>query len=184
MRDAALLGLRMTVGGYVAVHGAQKLFGAFDGPGLAKAGRAFERLGLRPGKAFAALGAGAETVGGILMAAGAADPVGPVMVSGAMAVASLTLADRGPMLEKGGFELPATYLAVAAALAGTGPGRYSVDGLIGLRLPKALVGATVVGTVALSTYSALRVVRAKQVVRADKERQAARAAETTPTPPA
>jgi putative oxidoreductase len=34
MRDTALLGLRLTVGGYLAAHGAQKLFGAFGGRGL------------------------------------------------------------------------------------------------------------------------------------------------------
>ena len=33
LADTALLGLRGVVGGYVAAHGAQKLFGSFDGPG-------------------------------------------------------------------------------------------------------------------------------------------------------
>ena len=60
MRDATLLGLRLTLGGYLAVHGAQKLFGSFDGPGLEKTGAGFERLGLKPGKAFAGLAGGAE----------------------------------------------------------------------------------------------------------------------------
>ena len=56
MRDSRLLGLRLTLGGYLATHGAQKLFGSFDGPGLDKTGAGFEQLGLKPGKAFAALG--------------------------------------------------------------------------------------------------------------------------------
>ena len=38
MRNVALLGTRLVVGSYLAVHGAQKLFGAFGGPGLEKAG--------------------------------------------------------------------------------------------------------------------------------------------------
>ena len=33
MRNAALLGLRLTLGSYLAAHGAQKLFGAFGGHG-------------------------------------------------------------------------------------------------------------------------------------------------------
>jgi putative oxidoreductase len=50
MRDVALLGTRLVVGSYLAVHGAQKLFGAFGAPGLDKAGSGFHRIGLRPGK--------------------------------------------------------------------------------------------------------------------------------------
>ena len=34
MRDVILLGSRLVLGAYLAVHGAQKLFGAFGGPGL------------------------------------------------------------------------------------------------------------------------------------------------------
>jgi hypothetical protein len=34
MRDAALLGARLLLGGYMGIHAAQKLFGAFHGPGL------------------------------------------------------------------------------------------------------------------------------------------------------
>lgn len=34
MRNVALLGTRLVLGGYLAVHGAQKLFGAFGGHGL------------------------------------------------------------------------------------------------------------------------------------------------------
>ena len=148
MSDSALLGLRLSLGSYLAVHGAQKLFGHFDGPGLDQAGAGFEHLGLKPGKAFAALAGGSELVGGLLTAAGAADPVGPLAVAGAMTVASLTHADKGPLMQKGGFELPASYLAAAVALAGTGPGRYSLDRLVRFRLPKSLIRLTFLGAAA------------------------------------
>src|SRR6202171_5731120 len=138
MNDSALLGLRLTLGGYLAAHGAQKLFGSLDGPGLDKAGAGFEHLGLKPGKAFAALAGGSELAGGILTALGAAHPVGPLAVAGAMSVASPGHVDKAPMLSKGGFELPAGYLAAALALTSSGPGRYSVDRLTGFRLPKGL----------------------------------------------
>ena len=49
--DRGLLGLRLVLGSYLAAHGAQKLFGAFDGPGLDKATASFERIGLRPPRA-------------------------------------------------------------------------------------------------------------------------------------
>jgi putative oxidoreductase len=167
MRDAALLGLRLTLGGYLAAHGAQKLFGTFDGPGLEKAAVGFEHMGLKPGKAFATLAAGSEFAGGILTAVGAAHPVGPVAVAGAMTVASVTHADKGPLLQKGGFELPASYLAAALALAAHDPDHYSFDRLTGLRLPKGLVRATVAGAAALTIYSTARVVQTKRAARAE-----------------
>src|SRR5579885_2281061 len=104
MRSVGLLGLRAVVGGYLAAHGAQKLFGALDGPGLAKAGAGFERMGLRPGKQFAT------------PAAGLAHPLGPIMIAGSMAVASTAHAGNGPMSASGGYELPLTNLAAALTL--------------------------------------------------------------------
>jgi putative oxidoreductase len=178
MRDAALLGLRLTVGGYLAAHGAQKLFGSLDGPGLDKAGAGFERIGLQPGKAFATLAGAAEFAGGLLTAAGVAEPVGPVAIAGAMAVASLTHADKGPMMQKGGFELPAAYLASALALAAHGPGRYSLEHVTGIRLPRSLAKLTIAGAAALTAYSAAQVVRSKRAARA------AVAAPATPAPAA
>jgi hypothetical protein len=59
---------------HVAVHGAQKLFGAFGGPGLEKTAAGFERIGLAPGRQMAALAGAAELAGGLLTVAGAADP--------------------------------------------------------------------------------------------------------------
>jgi putative oxidoreductase len=182
MRDSALLGLRLTLGGYLAVHGAQKLFGSFDGPGLDKTGVGFARLGLKPGKAFAALAGGSEFAGGVLTATGAAYPVGTLIVAGTMAVASLTHADKGPMLQKGGFELPASNLAAAIVLIGTGPGRYSLDRLIGLRLPKGLTRLTVLGGAALTAYSAVQVVKTKRT--AARAQSAPAATATTEAVPA
>lgn len=161
MRNAALLGIRLTLGGYLAAHGAQKLFGSLEGPGLDKAGAGFEHLGLRPGKAFAALAGGAELTGGVLTAAGAGSPIGPLALAGAMSVAALTHADKGPLMQKGGFELPATNLAAALVLLATGPGRYSVDELTGRRLPRSFVRLATVGAVALTGYSAVQVARTK-----------------------
>jgi putative oxidoreductase len=126
MRSVLLLGARAVVGGYLAVHGAQKLFGAFGGPGLDKAAAGFERIGLAPGRQMAALAGATELGGGLLTAAGIADPAGPLAIIGAMTVASATHRANGPLAAKGGFELPLTNLAAAAALAATGPGRFRI----------------------------------------------------------
>ena len=45
--------LRSFVGVIFMAHGAQKLFGAFGGPGLEGAARFFEQLGFVPGEAWA-----------------------------------------------------------------------------------------------------------------------------------
>ena len=82
MRNAALLSTRLVLGSYLAVHGAQKLFGTFGGPGLEKAGAGFDRIGLRPGRQMAAAAGITELGGGLLTAAGIADPAGPLAIMG------------------------------------------------------------------------------------------------------
>ena len=126
MRDITLLGTRLVVGSYLAVHGAQKLFGAFGGPGLEKAGAGFHRIGLRPGKHMAAAAGITELGGGVLTAAGIADPAGPLAIMGAMTVAATTHRAKGPLAARGGFELPLTNLAAAATLAAVGPGKFRI----------------------------------------------------------
>jgi putative oxidoreductase len=157
MHDSGILALRLTVGGYLAVHGAQKLFGHFNGPGLDNAAIGFEAMGLKPGKPFAALAATSELTGGVLTAVGLGSPVGPVMIAGAMAVAIVVHMENGAMGQKGGYELPLTDMMAAFALAITGPGRYSLDRILPGRLPRGLVRLTVVGAAALSGYSASKV---------------------------
>ena len=68
MRNVTLLGTRLVVGSYMAVHGAQKLFGAFGGPGLEKAGVGPGKF--RIGPSLPRPLAVAATVGGGLLAAG------------------------------------------------------------------------------------------------------------------
>jgi putative oxidoreductase len=151
MRNTLLLGARVIVGGYLAVHGAQKLFGAFGGPGLDRAAAGFERIGLSPGRQMAALAGVAELGGGLLTAAGAADPAGPLAIIGTMAVASATHRANGPLARNGGFELPLTNLAAASALAAAGPGRFRV----GPALPRPLTaaGAAIGGLLAIGSLA-------------------------------
>jgi putative oxidoreductase len=134
MRDVMLLGTRVVLGAYLAVHGAQKLFGGFGGPGLERAGAGFEQIGLTPGKPMAALAGATELGGGLLTAAGVADPAGPLAIIGAMTVASVTHRASGPLAANRGFELPLTNLATAAALAAAGPGRFRLSPPLGRRL--------------------------------------------------
>jgi len=162
MRSTLLFGARVVVGGYLAVHGAQKLFGAFGGPGLEKAAAGFERIGLAPGRQMAALAGAAELGGGLLTVAGAADPAGPLAIIGTMAVASATHRANGPLARDGGFELPLTNLAAASALAAAGPGRFR----LGPALPRPLTAAAAAigGLLAIGTL--VKMVKAAGAARA------------------
>jgi putative oxidoreductase len=162
MRDAGLLGLRLTLGGYLATHGAQKLFGAFGGSGLEPVGAHFEKTGIRPGQPMALLAGVSEFAGGLLTATGLASPVGPIAIAGAMTVATTLHGDKGPMGLKGGYELTLTNVAAALALAAGGPGRYSLDSLFRLRLPTWFIRLTFLGAAGLTGYNVMGVVRTRR----------------------
>ncbi len=136
MRDLSALLLRLVTGSLLAGHGAQKLFGWFGGPGMEGTTGFMEALGLRPGKPWAVLAGLSEFGGGTLTALGLLNPLGPLGIIGAMSMASVT-AHRGKPIwvTEGGAELPVTNIAVAAALMLNGPGRYSLDRALGIRLP-------------------------------------------------
>jgi putative oxidoreductase len=170
MRHVTLLVTRLVLGAYMIVHGAQKLFGAFGGPGLDTAGKGFAAMGLTPGKPNAALAGVSELGGGVLMATGALDPLGPMAIAGAMTVASAVHRKGGPLSAKGGFELPLTNLALAGLIAATGPGRLAV----GRRLPGKHTLIAALGAGALTGYLLTKLVRAQ-------ERQAAAAKEIVAT---
>jgi len=176
MRNAALLGTRLVVGSYLAVHGAQKLFGAFGGSGLHKAAVGFERIGLRPGRHMAAAAGITELGGGVLTATGIADPAGPLAIMGAMSVAATTHRAKGPLNSRGGFELPLTNLAAAAALAAAGPGKFR----IGPSLPRPLAAAGAVGGGLLAAGLVAKMLTAKPAAPANPGGQAEDAGQPFP----
>lgn len=158
MRDLALLGLRATVGGYLAIHGAQKLFGSFGGYGLDGTGGFFESIGLVPGRELAAIAGGAELGGGALTALGLASPLGPVAIASTMATAVATHLPKGPLSANGGYELPLTNLAAALVLATVGPGRIRLGG----RLSTPVSILVTLGAAGASAYTISKVLAAQQ----------------------
>jgi putative oxidoreductase len=133
--------LRVVVGVLLMGHGLQKLVGWFGGSGLDGTARFFEKVGLRPGRAQAALAGGAEAGGGALLALGLLTPVGAAMVTGSMAGAIAKVhAPNGPWVSDGGYEYNLVLMAAVFAIAAAGPGRWSLDERLGIARSGAGVG--------------------------------------------
>ena len=146
--NLAALVLRVVVGGLMTGHGAQKLFGWWGGYGLDGTSGWLESMGLRPGRPWAILAGGSEFGGGVLSLLGFLNPLGPLGVIGSMAMAARKAHWGKPIwVTEGGPELPATNIAIATALMLAGPGKYSLDRALGLRLPRwiAFFGLVVIG---------------------------------------
>ncbi|HEY3833784.1 MAG TPA: DoxX family protein [Acidimicrobiia bacterium] len=140
LRDHALLGLRAVIGGSMAAHGAQKLFGAFGGDGPQDTGKAFEEhMHLEPGEAMARLAGGTELGAGVATALGIGGPLAPTAMAATMTVAALTAHRGKPYFgQKGGPEMPLLYVANGAFFALAGFGRDSIDSRVGLRIPRSV----------------------------------------------
>jgi putative oxidoreductase len=107
--EVGLFLIHVLVGALVAAHGAQKLFGAFGGPGLEGFGGFLTSLGLRPQRPLAAL----------------------LIVSVMLVAARTAHAGKGLWVSEGGWELPLAYGVVAVGLAFHGAGQWSLDAVIG-----------------------------------------------------
>jgi putative oxidoreductase len=138
--------LRATLGGYFFGHGMQKLAGWFGGGGLEATGQMFEQIGLRPGRENALIAGAAEAGGGSLLALGLFTPAAVSMLTGVMTNAIRHVhRQNGLWVTDGGIEYPAVILAVLAALADSGPGRFSLDEAFGIRLRGPVVTALAMG---------------------------------------
>lgn len=147
--DLGLLALRLAVGGLLAGHGAQKLFGWFGGPGPKKFGGMLESMGFQPGEQWALLAGLSEFGGGTLTALGLLHPLGPVSTLGAMAVATLDVHAGKPIwASQGGAELPIINMSAALTLALAGPGAFSLDRALDLRVPKPVAALAMLGVAA------------------------------------
>jgi putative oxidoreductase len=137
MDDLALLVLRLGMGGLLVGHGAQKLFGWFKGHGLRGTGGWLESMGLTPGHSWAVAAGTSEFGGGLLTLLGFLGPIGPVGIAGSMTMATFTAHAGKPIwVTSGGAELPVTNTAIATALMLAGPGKYSLDNALGLKVPR------------------------------------------------
>lgn len=131
---------RAAVGGTVAAHGFQKLFGWFGGGGVDGTAEMFEKMGFTPAREAALASGMAEGIGGSMLALGIATPVAAAAVASNMAVAASVHRPNGFFAADGGFEFPNVLGTVAAGIALAGPGNLSVDRLFKHRYSKGWMG--------------------------------------------
>ena len=125
--DVSLLLLRVIVGVIFAAHGAQKLFGAFGGPGLAEVVKMMGPLGypVTIGEFFGGLG----LIVGFLCRFSAASLI--VIMIGAI---GMVHGKNGFFLDQGGFEYNLALIGLLAPILIAGPGRFAIGRF--LPLPK------------------------------------------------
>jgi len=150
-----LLVLRCLAGLLILGHASHKFFGAshrvmgFAG-GMGPRGTAeyMESVGMKPGMANVVVAGLAELVSGLLLILGVLTPL-----AGALMIAVLTVAllvehlPKGMWESNGGVEYPLLLAVVVFALAGTGPGSWSLAHAADIELAgwRWAVGALVVG---------------------------------------
>ena len=128
-----ILLLRVVLGGIMAAHGAQKLFGVWNGPGLRGVHGWLAGMRFRGGWAPVAGLVLAEFGGGVALALGLLTPIAAFAVIVAMLVAIATVHWRnGFWSGGGGYEFNLLIIGAAGALAATGGGRFSIDRALGI----------------------------------------------------
>ncbi len=156
VNDTAPAIVRLAQGSLMAGHGAQKLFGSFGGPGLEGTSGFMEMLGMRPGRPWAYLAGLSEFGGGVLTALGLLNPLGPLGIIGAMSMATRKAHWGKPIwVTEGGAELPVLNIAISTALMIREPDRYSLDRVLGIRLPAWVGPLGLVGVILAVLYAEL-----------------------------
>ncbi|MEV6275457.1 DoxX family protein [Nocardia sp. NPDC051832] len=127
--DIGLLVVRVVFGGLMAAFGAQKLFGWFNGYGLAATQQMFEGMGYNPGTLFGTLAGVSELVGGLLLIFGLGTPLAAAIVTGTMLNAVNATWANGLFgtAEGPGYQSALTFAAVAVAIGFTGAGKFALD---------------------------------------------------------
>lgn len=127
-QNYAAIPLRIALGIIFVAHGAQKLFGWFEGGGLESTASFLASYGLTPGPFWAVVAGVVELIGGIALLVGVATSWAAVALA-ARTLAALILvnAPAGFAAMRGGVEFPLALLGGLLTLVVTGAQAYSLD---------------------------------------------------------
>jgi putative oxidoreductase len=123
------LPIRLALGVVMIAHGAQKVLGSFNGPGLKTfiAGNTPFNF-MRPAWFWLGAAALSELIGGLLVALGLVTRVGAFFIACTMLTAVVGFhLSGGFFATNSGYEYPLSLLAMALALLISGGGQGSVD---------------------------------------------------------
>lgn len=168
---AGRLALRLLIGGLFIGHGTQKLFGWFGGPGPEGTAQMMGGLGMHPPKRNAIAAGATETAGGTLLALGLATPAAAAALTGVMITAIRKVhLPNGPWVADGGYEYNLVLIAALFAIVDGGPGKYSLDQLLGIHDtgPAWALGALAAGAAASTAMIELGA-REAAAAKADEE---------------
>lgn len=127
--DAALLLLRVVIGGIFVAHGAQKLFGF----GLDGTTAYFTKAGAPMPEVTSVLVTALECLGGLALVLGALTRLVAPLLAIDMVGAILLVHMKHGFFGGMGVEFPLVLLASLLTLTLAGPGAYSVDSRVGRR---------------------------------------------------
>lgn len=123
--DLALFIVRLVVGSIFVLHGAQKVFGLFGGPGLKGFAAWIGSLGLPIVLGY--VGAIAEFIGGVMVLLGIAPQLGAAVLAVDMMFAIyLVHGGKGYFIQNGGFEYPLNLILLCIAIIVGGAGSYAL----------------------------------------------------------
>ena len=144
--DIALIAVRAVLALLFIYHGARRLFGWFNGPGLDASAQYFANTaGLHPGKFFAVSGGLIEFCGGIAIAIGLLARLAgaAIFIDMMMAIITVTWSNGiNATTGKSGYELNLALGTLALVIAFFGAGRFSIDALLERRLRSAEADAS------------------------------------------
>jgi putative oxidoreductase len=136
--DLALAAARVALAWIFIYYGSEKLFGAFNGPGIHGTALYFSNVAhLHPGGFFAVLGGLVEFGGGIAMALGFCARLAGLALFGDMVMAMITVTwstGIASVSSPPGYQINLALAVLALIIVLLGAGRFSVDALIARRL--------------------------------------------------
>ena len=135
---AALI-LRAPIGLILAAHGGQKLFGWFDGNGLAGTAQWMSSIGIEPGYLMALLAGSAEFFGGLALLLGLLTRPAALLAAFTMLVAIFSVhIGNGLFAGNNGYEYALTLFVALIALAIQGGGFLSLDNFLSKELKQSV----------------------------------------------
>ncbi|MFD9737493.1 DoxX family protein [Umezawaea sp. NPDC059074] len=124
--DLGLFVLRVGLGAAFVVHGLQKVFAMFGGPGIDGFAKFLETSGFREAKILSWVTGITELGGGALLILGLFTPLAAAGILGVMANA-IVVKWGGGFFGAPGVEQESSFAVMAFALLFTGPGRAALD---------------------------------------------------------